>query len=152
MNNWFSFSSLFLRFGLSTMWESFSQWQELSVNAQYAGVHWTKVVRAPAMPQLGLDHATSSNIGFTNMFYNIVMNKLFCDKQLILVFLFLFSVAVAQNTTGVTTATTMAAAGRNGPLAPHMRPCAPRRCVQWMADNPPSLRMYFLGGLRVLTA
>jgi hypothetical protein len=25
---------------------------------------------------------------------------------------------------GVTTATTMAAAGRNGPLVPHMRPCA----------------------------
>jgi hypothetical protein len=65
------------------------------------------------------------------------------------VFLFLFSVAVAQNTTGVTTATTMAAAGVNGPLAPHMRPGAPRRCVKWMRDNSPSLRMYFLGGLRV---
>jgi hypothetical protein len=54
------------------------------------------------------------------------MNKLFGNKQLILVFLFLFSVALAQNTTGVTTATTMAAAGGNGPLAPHMRPGAPR--------------------------
>jgi hypothetical protein len=39
------------------------------------------------------------------------------------VFLLHFSVALAQNTTGITTATTMAAAGRNGPLAPHMRPC-----------------------------
>ncbi len=57
----------------------------------------------------------------------IVINKLFSNHQLILVFLFLFSVALAQNTTGVTTATTMAAAGGNGPLAPHMRPCAPRR-------------------------
>ncbi len=36
---------------------------------------------------------------------------------------FSISVALAQNTTGVTTATTMAAAGGNGPLAPHMRPC-----------------------------
>jgi hypothetical protein len=44
--------------------------QELSGNAQYAGVHWTKVVRAPATPQLGLDHATSSDIGIPNMFYN----------------------------------------------------------------------------------
>jgi hypothetical protein len=43
----------------------------------------------------------------------------------------------------------MAAAGRYGPLAPHMRPCAPRRRVEWMGDNPPSLRMYSLGGLRV---
>ncbi len=67
-------------------------------------------------------------------------------------FLFLFSVALAQNTTGVTTATTMAAAGGNGPLAPHMRPYAPRWCVEWMGNNPPSLRMYSLGGLRVFMA
>jgi hypothetical protein len=77
------------------------------------------------------------------------MNKLFGNKQLIMVFLFLFSVALAQNTTGVTTATTMAAAGGNGPLAPHMRPGALRQCVEWMGDNPLSLRMYFLGGSRV---
>ncbi len=80
------------------------------------------------------------------------MNKHFGNHQLILVFLFLFSVALPQNTTGVTTATTMAAAGGNGPLAPHMRPCAPRQCVKWMGDNPPSLRMYSLGGLRVFMA
>jgi hypothetical protein len=82
----------------------------------------------------------------------IVINKLFGNHQLTLVFLFLFSVALAQFTTGVTTATTMAAAGRNGPLAPHMRPCALRRCVEWMGDNPPSLWMYSLGGLRVFMA
>jgi hypothetical protein len=64
-------------------------------------------------------------------------------------FLFLFSVALAQNTTGVTTATTMAAAGGNGPLAPHMRPGALPQRVEWMDDNPPSLQMYFLGGSRV---
>ncbi len=46
---------------------------------------------------------------------------------------------------GVTTATTMAAASGNGPLAPHMRPCAPRRHIEWMGENPPSLRMYFGG-------
>jgi hypothetical protein len=79
----------------------------------------------------------------------IVMNKLFGNKQLILVFLFLFSVALAQNTTGVTTATTMAAAGGNGPLAPHMRPGTPRQHVEWMGNNPTSLRMYFLEGSRV---
>ena len=82
----------------------------------------------------------------------IVINKLFGNHQLILVFLFLFSVALAQNTTGVTTATTMAAAGGNGPLAPHMRPCAPRRCVEWMGDNPPSKQIYFWGLLRVFMA
>jgi hypothetical protein len=76
----------------------------------------------------------------------IVMNKLFGDKQLILVFLYLFSVALAQNITGVTTATTMVAAGRNAPLAPHMRPGAPRQCIEWMGDIPPSLRVYFLRG------
>ncbi len=74
------------------------------------------------------------------------MNKLFGKQQLMLVFLFLFSVALAQNTTGITTATTMAATGGNGPLAPHMRPGAPHRHVEWMGYNPPSLRMYFLGG------
>jgi hypothetical protein len=80
------------------------------------------------------------------MFYNIFTNKLFANKQLILVFLFLFSVAIAHNTTGVTAATTMAAAGGNAPLVPHMRSCAQRQRVEWMGDNPPSLRMYFWGG------
>ncbi len=78
----------------------------------------------------------------------IVINKHFGNHQLISVFLFLFSVALAQKTTGVSTATTMAAAGGNGPLAPHMRPrpYALRRRAEWMGDNPPSLRMYSLGG------
>jgi hypothetical protein len=31
----------------------------------------------------------------------------------------------------------MAAAGGNGPLVPHMRPCAPRRRIEWMGNNPP---------------
>ena len=31
----------------------------------------------------------------------------------------------------------MAAAGGNGPLAPHTRRFAPRRRVEWMGDNPP---------------
>ncbi len=82
----------------------------------------------------------------------IIINQLFGNHQLILVFLFIFSVALAQNTTSITTATTMAAASRNGPLAPHMRPCAPRQCFEWMDNNPSSLRMYSLGGLRVIMA
>ena len=45
-----------------------SPYQELSGDTQYAGVHWTKVVRAPATPQLGLDHATISDIGITICF------------------------------------------------------------------------------------
>ncbi len=67
-------------------------------------------------------------------------------------FYLFFSVALAHNTTGVTTATTMAAAGGNAPLAPHMRYCAQRGRVKWMGDDPPSLQMYFLGGLRVFMA
>ncbi len=63
-----------------------------------------------------------------------------------------FSVALAQNTTGLTTTTSMPAAGGNGPLAPHMRPCAPRQRFEWMGDNPPSLPMYFWEGLRVFMA
>ncbi len=82
----------------------------------------------------------------------IVINIFFGNHQLILVFLFLFSVALAQITTSITTATTMAAASGNGPLAPHMRPGALRRCVEWMGDNPPSLRAYSLQGLRVFMA
>jgi hypothetical protein len=33
-----------------------------------------------------------------------------------------------------------------------MRPCAPRQCVEWMGDNPPSKQIYFLGLLRVFMA
>ncbi len=33
-----------------------------------------------------------------------------------------------------------------------MRPCAPRRRVEWMGDNPPSKWIYFLGLLRVFMA
>jgi hypothetical protein len=86
------------------------------------------------------------------MFYYIVMNKLFGNKQIILVFLFLFSVAISQNTTGITTATTMATAGGFASLAPHMRPGAPRQRVVWMGGKPLCLRMYFGGGLRVFLA
>jgi hypothetical protein len=39
---------------------------------------------------------------------------------------------------------TIAAAGGNGPLAPHTRPFAPRLRVEWMGNNPPSKRIYFL--------
>ncbi len=78
----------------------------------------------------GSGHATISDIRLQYVLQYIVINKLFGSHQLILVFLFLFSVALAQNTTGFTTATTMATAGGNGPLAPHMRPCAPRRRVK----------------------
>ncbi len=46
----------------------------------------------------------------------------------------------------------MAAAGRNGPLAPYKRSCALRRCIKWMGDNPPSKRVYFFGVLRVCMA
>ncbi len=95
---------------------------------------------------------TISDIWITICFTINVTNKRFGNKKRILVFLFCFSIALAQNTTVVTTATTMAAAGETGPLAPHMRPCALRRRVKWMGNNPPSLRMYFLGGLRVFMA
>jgi hypothetical protein len=76
---------------------------------------------------------------------HVFINKVIVSKNLVLVFSLHFSVALAQNTTGVTTTTTMAAAGRNSPLALHMRPCAPRRHFEWMGDNLPSLRMHFGG-------
>jgi hypothetical protein len=98
---------------------------------------------------LGSDHTTTQaramlQLAIYELQYvlqYIVINKIFCNHQLILVFLFLFSVALAQNTTGVTTTTTMATAGRNGPVAPHMRPCTLRQHVEWMGNNPLSLRM-----------
>ncbi len=80
------------------------------------------------------------------------MNNFFGNKQLILVLLFLFSVASSQSTTGITTATTMVAAGRYASLAPHKRPGAPCQHVEWMGNNPLSLQMYFGGGLRVFMA
>jgi hypothetical protein len=59
---------------------------------------------------------------------NKVINYIIVSKKLVLVFSLHGLVALAQNTTGVTTATTMAAASGSGPLAPHIRSCAPRRC------------------------
>jgi hypothetical protein len=46
----------------------------------------------------------------------------------------------------------MPATGGNGPLVPHMRPCAWRRRDVWIGDNPPSKRIFFLGLLRVCMA
>jgi hypothetical protein len=84
---------------------------------------------------------------------DIFINKMISNKQLVLVFLLHFSVALAQNTTGVTTTTAMAAASRNGPLVPHMMPSTPHQCHKWMGDNPPRKQMYFGGGwLRVCMA
>ncbi len=72
---------------------------------------------------LGSGHATTraramlllAIYEFQYVLQYIVINKLFGNHEQILVFLFLFSVALAQNTTGVTTATTMATAGGNCP-------------------------------------
>ncbi len=77
----------------------------------------------------------------------IVINKTIDSKKLILVFLLHFSVALAQNTTGVTTTTIMAARGQKCP------PSAPHEALRstptpWMDgwQPPPSMRMYFGGG------
>ncbi len=67
------------------------------------------------------------------------------------VFIAFFSY-LSTNTTGIATTTTVAAAGRKGPLAPHMRPCPPCWRIEWMGDNPPSKRVWFIGLLRVCTA
>ena len=47
-----------------------------------------------------------------------------------------------------TNITTMAAAGGNCPLAPHMRPFIPCRCVGLIEEDPPSKPIRFLLGLR----
>jgi hypothetical protein len=67
------------------------------------------------------------------------------------VFIQFFS-SISTKTTVITTTTTMVATGGNGPLVPHMRPYAPRRHFEWMGDSPPSLQMYFWGGLRLCMA
>jgi hypothetical protein len=46
----------------------------------------------------------------------------------------------------------MTAAGRNGLLVPHMRPCALHRHDAWIGNIPPSKRIYFLGLLRMCVA
>ncbi len=47
-----------------------------------------------------------------------------------------------------TNITTMAAAGRNRPLAPHMRPFVPCRCVGLIEEDNSSKPIHFLLGLR----
>ena len=46
-----------------------------------------------------------------------------------------------------TATTTTMAAGRNGPLEPHKRPCVLRRRVGLIGNNPPSKRICFLWGV-----
>jgi hypothetical protein len=85
-----------------------------------------------------------------NVFYNekLIVCKHCLQKTNFSVLLH-FSVALAQNTTGVTTATTMAAAGRNGPLAPHMRPCAPTDALNGWETTPRDSGCSFGRGMRV---
>ncbi len=83
--------------------------------------------------------------------YN-VMTIFFGNKQIILVFYFFFQQPQHKKTIGVTTATTMAAASGNAPLAPHMRSSAQRRRVQWMGNNPQVCGCILGGGLRVFMA
>jgi hypothetical protein len=56
----------------------------------------------------------------------IVINTLFGNKQLILVFFFVF-ISLSTKHNWHHNHPTMAAAGGNAPLAPHMRSCALRR-------------------------
>ncbi len=56
------------------------------------------------MPQLGLGPPLLAIYELQYVLQHIVINDFFSNHQLILVFLFLFSVALAQNTTGITTA------------------------------------------------
>ena len=46
-----------------------------------------------------------------------------------------------------TTITTMAVAGRNSPLAPHMRTFVPHQCVRLVDNNTLASKMHFLPGL-----
>ncbi len=82
----------------------------------------------------------------------IVIDEIFLKQIYIVYCIFQYFSSLSTNTTGVTTVTTMASAAGNGPLAPHMRPCAPCQCIEWMGDNPPSLWMFLGGGLRVCMA
>jgi hypothetical protein len=47
-----------------------------------------------------------------------------------------------------TNITNMANAGGNCPLAPHMRPFVPCRCIGLIEEDPPSKPIHFLLGLR----
>ncbi len=78
------------------------------------------------------------------------MNKYFANKTLILVFLFLFSVAISLNTTGVTTAISRRQQ-KWPPSAPHeaLRSAPTLRMDGW---QPPKLVDIFWGGLRVCMA
>ncbi len=53
-----------------------------------------------------------------------------------------------QHTSSVTTVKTISAAGSNGPLVPHMRPCPPCWRVEWMGDNPPNKQIIWGGQVR----
>ncbi len=107
--------------------------------------HWTKEVWALAALQLAICE-------LQYVLQYIVMNWFFSLQTTNFYDWIAYFSSLSTNTTSVTTAATMVAAGRNGPLAPYMRPCTPRQRVEWMADNPPSKRVYFFGLLRVCMA
>jgi hypothetical protein len=100
------------------------------------GFYWTKVVWAPALLQLALRELQMLMI-YSNKYKHCL------QKTSISVFTAFFS-SLRTNTTTITTATTIAAASGNGPLAPQMRPCPPRRHIKWMGDNPLSKQVEFI--------
>ncbi len=99
------------------------------------GFHWTKVVWAAAILHLAL-------CKLLYVLQYVVIDTIIAYKQLIPCFYCIFS-SLSTNTTGVATAVTMAAAGGNGPLAPHMRPCSSCWCVQSMGKTPQASRHNF---------
>ncbi len=58
-----------------------------------------------------------------------------------LVILLPFSVALAQTQLASQPPQPWPLPVKNGPLAPHMRLCAPQQRIKWMANNPPSKRV-----------
>ncbi len=118
---------------------------KLSGNTQYAGVTLDQ-------SGSGSSHATIS-ITWIAICFTMHSNKykISLETTNFSVFIAFFS-SLCTNTTGITCAATMAAARGNGPLAPHMRPCALRRRAKWMDEDPPSKWVEFFGLLRVCMA
>jgi hypothetical protein len=151
-DNLFSLSPIFLR-SASVQCENHSHNEEhFPAIPNMPGSIGPKQFGRRPRNNLGSGHATISDAWITICFtiYSYRQNHwLQTTNFSVFIAFFSISVALSQNTTGITTATTWPPPAEWPPSTPHEALCSKLMLRMDGRQKPPSLRMYFWGGLRV---
>ncbi len=135
------------------MWESFSQWQELSGNTQYARVPWDKRGSGSSLARYnsGSGHATTSVTWLQYVLQYIVINTTLLIKINVSVFITFFSSFITKHNWHHNHHNHGRRWQKWPPSIPHEALCSAP--MLWMAGwQPPKLADVFFEGLRVCMA